>query len=124
MAAYTTFKIFLLTALLALTMPFLATSARPLNPNLIRLNLNLAARLNLNEESSNCWDSFCCEAIRAIEHQCWPVLLGTLGFTAEEADVLKGYCDEADYIKSPPSNPPSPPSSHDPTNTQNTKYSS
>ncbi|PQQ19349.1 egg cell-secreted protein 1.1 [Prunus yedoensis var. nudiflora] len=57
MAAYTTFKLFLLTALLALTMPFLATSARPLNPNIIRLNSNLVARLNLDEESSNCWDS-------------------------------------------------------------------
>ncbi|CAL9020275.1 unnamed protein product [Prunus brigantina] len=69
MAAYTTFKLFLPTALLALTMPFLATSARPLNSNLIRLNLNLAAKLNLDEESSNCWESFCCEAIRTIEHQ-------------------------------------------------------
>ncbi|KAH0976408.1 hypothetical protein GBA52_026127 [Prunus armeniaca] len=116
MAAYTTFKIFLLTALLALTMPFLATSARPLNPNLIQSNLNLAARLNLDEESSNCWDSFCCEVIRTIEHQCWPVLLGTLKFTAEETDVLKGYCDEADHVKSPPSNPPSLSSIHDPTN--------
>ncbi|KAI5312907.1 hypothetical protein L3X38_042081 [Prunus dulcis] len=84
MAAYTTFKIFLLTALLDLTMPFLATSARPLNPNLIWLNLNLAAS--------------CCEAIWAVEHQCWPVLLGMRGFTAEEADVLKGYCDEADHV--------------------------
>ncbi|ONH90042.1 hypothetical protein PRUPE_8G031900 [Prunus persica] len=140
MAAYTTFKLFLLTAVLTLTMPFLATSARPLNPNLIRSNPNLAARLNLGEESSNCWDSLfqlqacsgevvmfflngetylghsCCEAIRTIEHQCWPALLGTLGFTAEETDVLKGYCDEADHVKSPPANPPSPPSIHDPIN--------
>ncbi|CAB4289213.1 unnamed protein product [Prunus armeniaca] len=45
MAAYTTFKLFLLTTLLALTMPFLATSAQPLNPNLIQLNSNLVARL-------------------------------------------------------------------------------
>ncbi|CAB4289212.1 unnamed protein product [Prunus armeniaca] len=57
MAAYTTFKLFLLTALLALTMPFLATSAQPLNPNLIRSNPNLTAGLNLGEESSHCWDS-------------------------------------------------------------------
>ncbi|VVA35207.1 PREDICTED: egg cell-secreted 1 [Prunus dulcis] len=140
MAAYTTFKLFLLTALLALTMPFLATSARPLNPNIILSNSNLVAWLNLDEESSNCWDSLfqlqscssevvmfflngetylghsCCEAIRTIEHQCRPALLGTLGFTVEETDVLKGYCDEADHVKSPPSNPPSPPSSHDPSN--------
>ncbi|KAI5312266.1 hypothetical protein L3X38_041439 [Prunus dulcis] len=63
MAAYTTFKRFLPTALLALTMPFLATR-----------------------------------------------------FTVEETDVLKGYCDEAIHVKSQTSNPPSPPSSHDPTN--------
>ncbi|BFG40813.1 hypothetical protein CerSpe_270870 [Prunus speciosa] len=124
MATYTTFKRFLLTALLALTMPFLATSARPLNHNIIWLNSNLVARLNLDEESSNCWDSLfqlqscsgevvmfflngetylghsCCEAIRTIKHQCWPALVGTLGFTVEETDVLKGYCDEADHVKS------------------------
>ncbi|CAL8173854.1 unnamed protein product [Prunus armeniaca] len=102
MAAYTTFKLFLLTALLALTMPFLATSAQPLNPNLIRSNPNLTAG--------------CCEVVQTIEHQCWPTLLGMLGFTAEETDVLKGYCDEADHVKSPPANPPSPPSIHDPIN--------
>ncbi|CAL2276289.1 unnamed protein product [Prunus armeniaca] len=94
MAAYTTFKLFLLTALLALTMPFLPTIAQSLNPNLFR----------------------CCEAIWTIEHQCWPALLGTLGFTAKETDVLKDYCDEADHVKSPPANPPSPPSIHDPIN--------
>ncbi|CAL2276316.1 unnamed protein product [Prunus armeniaca] len=106
MAAYTTFKLFLLTALLALTMPFLATSAQPLNPNLIRSNPNLTAGLNLAAVKS----------FRPIEHQCWPTLLGMLGFTAEETDVLKGYCDEADHVKSPPANPPSPPSIHDPIN--------
>ncbi|PQP99944.1 egg cell-secreted protein 1.1 [Prunus yedoensis var. nudiflora] len=58
----------------------------------------------------------CCEAVRTIDHQCWLALLGTLGFTAEETDVLKGYCDEADHVKSPPANPPSPPSIHDPRN--------
>ncbi|PQP95547.1 hypothetical protein Pyn_29932 [Prunus yedoensis var. nudiflora] len=50
----------------------------------------------------------CCEAIRTIEHQCWPALLGTLGFTTEETDVLKGYCDEAHHIQFPPSTPSSP----------------
>ncbi|BFG40788.1 hypothetical protein CerSpe_270620 [Prunus speciosa] len=120
MAAYTTFKLFLLTALLALTMPFLATSARPLNPNLVQSNPKLAARLNLDEESSNCWDSMfqlqVCSTVRTIEHQCWPAFLGTLRFTAKETDVLKGYCDEANHAESPPANPPSPPSIQDPRN--------
>ncbi|PRQ17678.1 putative Prolamin-like domain-containing protein [Rosa chinensis] len=125
-------KLFLLIALLAKTMPFMA-SFGPLmnNPRIGSYPRNLATRLNLVGESSNCWDSLlqlhacsgevilfffngetylghtCCEAIRMIEHQCWPALLGTLGFTTQETDVLKGYCDKADQIHSPPS-PPSP----------------
>ncbi|CAL2276303.1 unnamed protein product [Prunus armeniaca] len=47
----------------------------------------------------------CCEAIRIIEHQCWPALLGMLEFTTEETDVLKGYCDEAHHIQFPLSTP-------------------
>lgn len=133
--AYTS-KLFLLTALLALTMPFMAT-ARPLMDNPIGSHLNLSSRLKLDEES-NCWDSLfqlqactgevilffvngetylghgCCEAIKTIEHQCWPALLGSLGFTTQETDILKGYCDEADQVHSPPS-PPSPPSIGEPT---------
>ncbi|ONK55282.1 uncharacterized protein A4U43_UnF5530 [Asparagus officinalis] len=37
----------------------------------------------------------CCRAIRVIEHKCWAAqtMLGVLGFTAEEGDVLRGYCD-------------------------------
>lgn len=120
-----TTKLFLLTALLALTMPFTASSFRPLN-NPIGSKSNLAARLKLDEESSNCWNSLiqlhacsgevilfflngethlghsCCEAIQTIEHQCWPAVLGSLGFSTDETDILKGYCDEADQIKTPP----------------------
>ncbi|PQP95546.1 egg cell-secreted protein 1.1-like [Prunus yedoensis var. nudiflora] len=53
-------NLFLLTILaLSTTMPlFIATtSACFLNYNLIGSNVNLEARLNLDEESSNCWDS-------------------------------------------------------------------
>ncbi|XP_008231912.1 PREDICTED: egg cell-secreted protein 1.1-like [Prunus mume] len=136
-------NLFLLTFLALWTMPLfisMTTSARSLNYDPIgsNQNPNLEARLNLDEESSNCWDSLfqlhacsgevvmfflngetylghgCCEAIRTIEHQCWPALLGTLGFTTEETDVLKGYCDEADHIQSPPTRPPSPPASDKP----------
>ncbi|KAG0498517.1 hypothetical protein HPP92_003208 [Vanilla planifolia] len=35
----------------------------------------------------------CCRAVRVITHSCWPTMLSALGFTAEEADVLRGYCD-------------------------------
>ncbi|CAN6555597.1 unnamed protein product [Malus baccata var. baccata] len=135
MAAHTISFLFLLTALLAVAVPFMASAARPLSRYSIGSSMNLAARLKLDEESANCWESLfqlqacsgevvmfflngetyighgCCEAIRTIEHQCWPALLGTLGFTTEETDVLKGYCDEANHIESPPSSTtPSPPS--------------
>ncbi|CAB4269051.1 unnamed protein product [Prunus armeniaca] len=127
-------NLFLLTLLALSTMPlFIATtSARSLNYSPIGLNANLEARLNLDEESSNCWNSLfqlqacsgevvmffmngetylghgCCEAIQTIEHQCWPALLGMLGFTTEETNVLKGYCDEAHHIQFPSSTPSSP----------------
>ncbi|KAF7110803.1 hypothetical protein CFC21_110881 [Triticum aestivum] len=40
----------------------------------------------------------CCRAIRAIEQRCWAAdaMLSVIGFTAEEGDMLKGYCDAGD----------------------------
>ncbi|KAL2498681.1 Egg cell-secreted protein 1.1 [Abeliophyllum distichum] len=96
---------------------------------------NLAVRLKLYEDegSSNCWDSLfqlqsctsevvffflngetylgpsCCRAIKTIEHQCWPAMLGSLGYTTEEGDILRGYCDASDYS---PSTPPPPSATH------------
>lgn len=35
----------------------------------------------------------CCSAITTIERQCWPSMLGSLGITSEETDILRGYCD-------------------------------
>ncbi|KAL0311385.1 UNVERIFIED_CONTAM: Egg cell-secreted protein 1.1 [Sesamum angustifolium] len=44
----------------------------------------------------------CCSAIRIIEHQCWPSMLGSLGITTEESDILRGYCDAAAAAAAPP----------------------
>ena len=134
-----TSQLILLAALLVLSMSFTVDStSRPLNyPT--GSKSNLAARLNLNEESSpTCWESLfqfqacskevvlfflngetnlgdgCCKAIINIEHLCWPALLGSLGLNTEETDILKGYCNGADQIQSPPTSP-SPPSAHQPT---------
>ena len=101
---------------------------------------NLMARLKLDDESSNCWDSLiqlqactgevilfflngetylgpsCCQAIRIIGQHCWPAMFGTIGFTTEEVDVLEGYCDEETAHSPPLPVPPSSPSvqpSHD-----------
>ncbi|OWM63990.1 hypothetical protein CDL15_Pgr012031 [Punica granatum] len=93
---------------------------------------DLVARLRLDDQQSpSCWESMfqlqsctgevimfflngetylgpkCCDAIRTIEHDCWPNLLGTLGYTTEEGDILEGYCDEAVHnstLLSPESN--------------------
>ncbi|CAN6289740.1 unnamed protein product [Urochloa humidicola] len=37
----------------------------------------------------------CCRAIRVIEQSCWAAdaMLSAIGFTPEEGDMLKGYCD-------------------------------
>ncbi|RAL54315.1 hypothetical protein DM860_001443 [Cuscuta australis] len=35
----------------------------------------------------------CCRAIRTVEHKCWPSMFASVGFTAEESDILRGYCD-------------------------------
>ncbi|CAL9020276.1 unnamed protein product [Prunus brigantina] len=97
MAAYS--NLFLLTLLALLTtMPLFraTTSARSLNYNPIGSNANLEARLNLDEESANCWDSLF--QLQACSGE-------VVMFTTEETDVLKGYCDEAHHIQFPPSTP-------------------
>ncbi|CAO1947208.1 unnamed protein product [Urochloa humidicola] len=40
----------------------------------------------------------CCRAIRVIEHSCWAAdaMLSAIGFTPQEGDMLKGYCDAGD----------------------------
>ncbi|MQM18847.1 hypothetical protein Taro_051843 [Colocasia esculenta] len=47
----------------------------------------------------------CCRAIRIITHRCWPTMLTSLGFSVEEGDILRDYCEMGD---SPP--PPITPS--------------
>ncbi|KAJ7974043.1 egg cell-secreted protein 1.1-like, partial [Quillaja saponaria] len=125
-------KLFMnLVVLLALTMASI-TEARLMPSN---TGLSLGSRLKLDGESSNanCWESLfqlqactgevimffmngetylgpsCCQAIRIIEHDCWPEMLGSLGFTAEEGDILEGFCDAKAHSHS---SPPSPPSVH------------
>ncbi|XVE88479.1 hypothetical protein DITRI_Ditri19aG0072700 [Diplodiscus trichospermus] len=90
-----------------------------------RTTISLVARLKVDEESSNCWDSLiqlqsctgeiivffmngeadlgdsCCKAIRTICRQCWPTMIVSLGFTTEETHVLEGYCDHEDDQSSP-----------------------
>ncbi|CAL1410504.1 unnamed protein product [Linum trigynum] len=98
-----------------------STSSSPSTSLASRLKYSDAAAAGGDgEETSNCWESLtelqacsgeiilfflngetylgqgCCRAIRVIGRHCWPHLMGTLGFTDEESDVLEGYCDRAD----------------------------
>ncbi|KAF0895838.1 hypothetical protein E2562_016570 [Oryza meyeriana var. granulata] len=35
----------------------------------------------------------CCVAIRTVTRHCWPAMLASVGFTSQEADILRGFCD-------------------------------
>uniref|UniRef100_A0A5B6YWE7 Putative egg cell-secreted protein 1.4 n=1 Tax=Davidia involucrata TaxID=16924 RepID=A0A5B6YWE7_DAVIN len=94
-----------------------ATGIRELPP--IQAGFNLTARLETSGGLVDCWNALtelkscsneivayftsgqtdigpaCCQAIRMITHHCWPAMLTSLGFTAEEGDILRGYCDAA-----------------------------
>ncbi|XP_011624455.1 egg cell-secreted protein 1.3-like [Amborella trichopoda] len=35
----------------------------------------------------------CCMGVRTITHHCWPSMFTLLGFTAEEGDILRAYCN-------------------------------
>ncbi|CAN8234312.1 unnamed protein product [Cochlearia groenlandica] len=76
---------------------------------------------NLDEEETGyCWDSLmqlqhcsgelilfflngetyigpgCCDAIRSVGSKCWTNMIGVLGYTDQEGDMLQGYCDGND----------------------------
>ncbi|XVF25368.1 hypothetical protein REPUB_Repub13aG0206800 [Reevesia pubescens] len=123
--ASTFIRVLIFAFLLASSLLFMVQARRLDHPKPTTTN-SLMARLKLDEESSNCWDSLvqlqsctgelimffmngetdlghgCCQAIRTISHQCWPTMIDALGFTTEETHVLEGYCDHEDD-QSPPS---------------------
>ncbi|KAK4394398.1 Egg cell-secreted protein 1.4 [Sesamum angolense] len=35
----------------------------------------------------------CCQAITLITHSCWPAVLSALGYSPDQASILRGYCD-------------------------------
>ncbi|KAK1555982.1 hypothetical protein Q3G72_034139 [Acer saccharum] len=78
------------------------TNARPLLPS-----SSLVARLKLEDELPNCWNSL----IRLQSCTGEIILFFLNGFTIEGGDILEGYCDHetADdnhhHTQSPPSRP-------------------
>ncbi|KAL5210740.1 hypothetical protein ABZP36_006363 [Zizania latifolia] len=103
--------------LLAVATTEAAGGARPA----MGLGLGLAERLE-GEASKQCWEVLmeiksctgeiilfflngeaylgpsCCRAIRVIERSCWAAdaMMSVIGFTPEEGDMLKDYCDADD----------------------------
>ncbi|CAF2032894.1 hypothetical protein Bca4012_081133 [Brassica carinata] len=48
----------------------------------------------------------CCEAVDVITTSCWPAMLTSLGFTSEEANVLRGFCQDPNSSDSSPAASP------------------
>ncbi|KAF2604372.1 hypothetical protein F2Q70_00027637 [Brassica cretica] len=48
----------------------------------------------------------CCHAVDVITRDCWPSMLTSLGFTSEETNVLRGFCESPNPGGSSPA--PSP----------------
>ena len=94
-----------------------ATSRNDHLNNNMKLSYNLTTRLEVSEGLTKCWNVLmelkscsneivifflnnwadigldCCRAIEIIIRNCWPTMLTSLGFTAKEGNILRGYCD-------------------------------
>ncbi|GJY42314.1 egg cell-secreted protein 1.1-like protein [Tanacetum coccineum] len=99
--------------MLTLVLATMATSVhtRPLTNTTTYDASTLAARLKLDyDEEGGSPGPACCMAIVKIEKQCWPNLLGSLGFSSQEDDILRGYCDASeDNGDGPMATPPPKP---------------
>ncbi|GFY91172.1 cinnamyl alcohol dehydrogenase 9 [Actinidia rufa] len=95
--------------------------------------LNLMARIEAEGGLVECWNALkeikscsneivlyfmngsadigpaCCQAVGLVTHHCWPAMLTTLGFTPEECNMLRGYCDAASSSGPAPSPAATPP---------------
>ncbi|XVF61815.1 hypothetical protein PTKIN_Ptkin08bG0161000 [Pterospermum kingtungense] len=94
-----------------------AAAARELSSYSKPVGYNLAARLEASGGLVECWNALnelksctteivlffvngqadigpdCCRAIEVITRNCWPAMLTSLGFSSEEGNILRGYCD-------------------------------
>ncbi|GAY45260.1 hypothetical protein CUMW_088160 [Citrus unshiu] len=58
-----------------------------------RLNNNMKSGYNLTTRLEVDIGPDCCRAFDIITYNCWPAMLTSIGFTAEEGNILRGYCD-------------------------------
>ncbi|WOL07960.1 hypothetical protein Cni_G16710 [Canna indica] len=109
-------------------LPSLQYSAAELHSSAANLEARLMAGIAEKDGIIDCWNALmdlrsctneivlfflngesylgldCCRAIRVITHHCWTSMLSTLGFTTQESDILRGYCD-AETADAPPPAP-------------------
>ncbi|GAY45259.1 hypothetical protein CUMW_088150 [Citrus unshiu] len=72
-----------------------ATSMNDRLNNNMKSGYNLTTRLEVSGGLMNQVDigPDCCRAFDIITYNCWPAMLTSIGFTAEEGNILRGYCD-------------------------------
>ncbi|KAL9448248.1 hypothetical protein AB3S75_015676 [Citrus x aurantiifolia] len=94
-----------------------ATSMNDRLNNNMKSDYDLATRLEASGGLTECWNALmklkscsneivifflnsqadigpdCCRAIDIITRNCWPAMFTSLGFTTEEGNILRGYCD-------------------------------
>ncbi|RZC85841.1 hypothetical protein C5167_026513 [Papaver somniferum] len=102
---------------LVVTTTSLVVAAREVPTSIRYPGHNLAARINADDDGAGmveCWNALyelrsctneimlffmdgemylgfeCCRAIRIITRDCWPSMPTSVGFTAEEGDILRG----------------------------------
>ncbi|XP_057972636.1 egg cell-secreted protein 1.3-like [Malania oleifera] len=92
-----------------------SSSIPPLASRLMQLDNNYNS--SSDDNNSYCWDSLfelhscigevilfflngetylgptCCRAIHTVQLHCLPSMIDSLGFTPQESDILRGYCD-------------------------------
>ncbi|GAY67240.1 hypothetical protein CUMW_255010 [Citrus unshiu] len=111
--------VFFILALICLIMENItnATSRNDRLNNNMKQDYDLATRFEDSGSLTECWNALmelkscsneivifflnsqadigpdCSRAIDIITRNCWPAMLTSLGFTAEEGNILRGYCD-------------------------------
>lgn len=120
--------VLLVVAVTWLAAPTTTTATR--NVAAVKPGFNLAERIKTSGETVDCWSALlelkscsneivlfflngqtdigpdCCRSIGIITRNCWPAMLTYIGFTAEEGNILRGYCDAVSSAAGP-SQPPS-----------------
>ncbi|XP_057972635.1 egg cell-secreted protein 1.4-like [Malania oleifera] len=103
-----------------------SSSIAPLASRLMQVDSNNSS--SFSSDNNYCWDSLfelhscvgevilfflngeaylgptCCRAIHTVQLHCLPYTIDSLGFTPQESDILRGYCDASlsGHLRSPP----------------------